>query len=395
MIIMKGKNVPELTRQEADILEWLRDREGEMIDLLRQMVDQDSPSHMKEETDRAGIIIENFLREREVATERFEHDSLGFMLKAQTGSGSSPHRLLLAHRDTVFPIGEAGRRPFNITGDLAYGPGVADMKAGLVLNAFILAAFQDLGIPIRVTGLFSSDEEIGSPFSRDIITREAKGACCVLNSEPGRMSGNVVTKRKGGRFMKLLVTGRPAHSGADISKGASAIEALARKIVKLHALTDHATGLTVNVGLVSGGTSVNTSAPSATAGIDLRFVNDAQSQEAMRAINEIVGNTEIEGTAAALSIEGEFLPMYENEETLSLFRTYRACAALVGYAVGHEDTGACSESGFAQATDSPTLCAIGPVGGRAHTPDEYVEVATIVPRTCAAALTLLRHNIDK
>nr|WP_245432406.1 M20 family metallopeptidase [Mesorhizobium loti] len=381
-----------LSAAEQRVIEWIRAHQSEMVELLQRLVNQDSPSNVKAETDRAGAILEDFLKNNGIVTERLEHENLGFMLRGHTGKTEDRHCLLLAHRDTVFPSGEAAARPFHQTKDHAFGPGVADMKAGAVMNAFVLAAFKQTGCDHHLVGLFSSDEEIGSPFSRALITREADGARCVLNSEPGRMSGNVVTKRKGGRFMRLDVLGRPAHSGADITKGASAIEELAHKIVELHALTDHGTGVTVNVGLVSGGISVNTSAPSATGRIDLRFPDDGLGGQAMDAIQAIVDKATVSGTSASLAIEGEFLPMYQNAQTLGLFDTYRAAAASLGFSVGHEPTGACSESGFAQSTGAATLCAVGPVGGRAHTPDEYIEVSTIVPRASAAALTLLRYR---
>ena len=377
--------------QTQKVQDWLVSREKEMLNLLQRLVDQDSPSKVKDDTDRAGIIIENFLHQNDIETERFEHPELGFLLKGHSGNKQSQHRLLLAHRDTVFPAGEATTRPFSQSEGRAYGPGVADMKAGAVMNAFILAAFKQTGCDEHLVALFSSDEEIGSPFSRDLIVQEAQGALCVLNAEPGRMSGNVVTKRKGGRFMRLDVAGKPAHSGADISKGASAIEELAHKIVKLHALTDYSTGVTVNVGLVSGGISVNTSAPFAKGYIDLRFPDETLGNSAMTAINEIVSQSTVAGTSASLTVEGEFLPMYENSDTMDLFKAYQSSAQSLGFAVGHEPTGACSESGFAQSTGAPTLCAVGPVGGNTHTPEEYIELDSIMPRTLAAAFTLLQY----
>lgn len=378
--------------QTRQVIDWLGSHETEMIELLQQLVDQDSPSRDKTGTDNAGAIIEGFLRKNGVATQRYEHPELGFLLRSQTGNVEARHYLLLAHRDTVFPTGEAAARPFSRNNGRAYGPGVADMKAGAIMNAFILAAFAQTGSDQNLVGLFSSDEEIGSPFSRELIVNEARGAICVLNSEPGRVSGNVVTKRKGGRFMRLDVAGRPAHSGADISKGVSAIEELANKIVKLHALTNYTTGVTVNVGLVTGGISVNTSAPFATGHIDLRFPDDRLGEGAMAAIISIVNEATVEGTSASLSVEGEFLPMYENEDTMDLFKAYKSAAESVGFVVSHEPTGACSESGFAQSTGAPTLCAVGPVGGNSHTPEEYIEADSILPRAQAAALTLMRYR---
>ena len=140
--------------------------------------------------------------------------------------------VLMGHRDTVFPKGEAARRPFRIENGRAYGPGVADMKAGLVMNAFVLAAFRKFGAaPGPMVGLFTGDEEIGSPEGRIAIEAEGRMARAVFNSEPGRPSGNVVTARKGGVFMMLSIEGKAAHSGGNFEAGISAIEELARKII--------------------------------------------------------------------------------------------------------------------------------------------------------------------
>jgi glutamate carboxypeptidase len=307
------------------------------------------------------------------------------------GAGSNTTILLMGHRDTVFPKQEATRRPFRIANGRAYGPGVADMKAGLVMNAFVLAAFEKFGgAPAPLVGLFTADEEIGSPSSRPLIESEARRARAVFNSEPGRPSGAVVTGRKGGVFMRFEVTGKAAHSGANFSAGISAIDELARKVIALHAVTDLDKGTTVNVGLISGGQTVNTVAPWAKGEIDLRFVTPADREAAMAKISEIVATSFVAGTSATLEIAGEFLPLVQNQDGKRLFDLYTGCAGELGLKVGAEFTGGCADSGFAANVGAPTLCATGPVGGLAHTPEEYLEVETIVPRAQALALAVMR-----
>ncbi|MBN8900734.1 MAG: M20 family metallopeptidase, partial [Rhodospirillales bacterium] len=305
-------------------------------------------------------------------------------------SNAGANIVLMGHRDTVFPDGEATRRPFTIRDGIAYGPGVADMKAGLVMNCFVLAAFARFGAaPAPLVGLFTGDEEIGSPEGRAVIEAEARRARVVFNSEPGRVSGNVVTGRKGGVFMGFRITGKAAHSGGNFQDGISAIEELARKIQALHALTDLARGITVNVGLVSGGQSVNTVAPWAEGQIDLRYVQPEDKDEAMAAIAAIIGRAYVPGTSAELSIKGEFLPLTQTPAAKQLFDLYVDAAAETGFRTDGEFTGGCADSGFTAAMGAPTLCAVGPVGGKAHSPDEFLRLDSLVPRAQACARAIL------
>jgi glutamate carboxypeptidase len=206
------------------------------------------------------------------------------------------------------------------------------------MNTFVLEALRRFGAPCRLTALYTSDEEIASPSSRPVIEAEAKVARAVFNSEPGRPSGNLVSRRKGAAFIELEVTGRAAHSGAAHAEGVSAIEALARKVQRLHRLTDYDLGTTVNVGLVQGGTAVNTVAARATAAIDVRFPT-------MNIMEKILG------------------------EVREICRS--------------------ADSGFTAALGTATLCGTGPVGGNAHRDDEWCRIDTLVPRARALALTIL------
>jgi glutamate carboxypeptidase len=302
----------------------------------------------------------------------------------------------MGHRDTVFPKGEVAKRKFKIEGTRAYGPGVADMKAGLVMNAFVLEAFKRFGgAPAPLAGLITSDEEIASPSSRPVIERVAREASAVFNSEPGRPTGNVVTGRKGGIFLKLEVFGKAAHSGGSFEKGISAIGELAHKIVALHNLTDLKRGITVNVGLISGGQSVNTTAPLAEGRIDLRYVKPSDRAYAVGAIQKIVDSVTVPGTTAKLEILGEFAPLAQSDASQNVFDTYSAAAKDLGMTVKGEFSGGCADSGFTAGVGCPTICAVGPVGGNAHTAEEYLDVDTMVPRAQAMALAILRLKLDR
>src|SRR5881227_2570459 len=265
---------------EKAVVEWLGDQKGAMLSLLEDIVNIDGGSYDKAGVDAVGARLRGFLEGQGIACETIENEKFGDALRATVGGPSNSAIILMGHRDTVFPKGEPTRRPFKIENGKAYGPGVADMKAGLVMNAFVLAAFKKFGgAPGPLVGLFTSDEEIGSPACRPMIEAEARRARAVFNSEPGRPTGNVVTGRKGGVFMKMEIIGKAAHSGGNYVEGISAIEELARKIVALHAITDLTRGTTVNVGLISGGQTVNTVAPWAKCEIDLRYVTPADGED--------------------------------------------------------------------------------------------------------------------
>jgi glutamate carboxypeptidase len=386
--------MPTGNAQEIRIIDWLASREGDMIALLEKLVNTDSGSYDKAGVDAVADQLREFLEAEGVACERFAIDTHGDALRATVpapGQGGNQPVLLMGHRDTVFPKGEPDRRPFRIDNDIAYGPGVADMKAGLVMNAFLLAAFARFGgAPAPMVGLFTGDEEIGSPTSRPYIEAEARNARAVFNSEPGRLSGNVVTGRKGGIFFHCEVTGKAAHSGANFQDGASAIEELARKIQALHALTDLDRGQTVNVGLISGGQSVNTVAPHAECQIDLRYVEPDDREEIVAAIERIVRECSVPGTSASIRIFGEFLPLKQSSQAKALFNQYVGNAREAGLKVGGEFSGGCADSGFAAAVGAPTICGTGPIGGKAHSPEEFLELDSIVPRAQALALTVLR-----
>jgi glutamate carboxypeptidase len=386
-----------ITAREAEVLAWLDAQYQPMVDLLGDLVDTDSGSLDKAGVDRAGEILQAHLEAQGVACEVTDHPTAGFFLQATvppSGGTANDHVLLLGHRDTVFPKGTAKERPFRIQGRLGYGPGVSDMKAGLVMNAFVLEAFGRVGgAVLPLVGLFTSDEEIASPASRPVIEAAAQGARAVFNAEPGRAAGpggNVVSGRKGAMFLTVEVTGIPAHSGGAHDKGVSAIEELCRKVTALHALTDYASGTTVNVGLIEGGVSINTVAPFAKARVDVRFKTLAAMAAAEVAVQKTLETVHLAGTTTRLAERAAFLPLEQTPANLALFEHYVACAADLGLTVGGEYTGGSADSGYTSALGAPTLCGTGPIGAKAHTPDEVCELDTIPLRAKALALAIMR-----
>lgn len=374
-------------RQQA--LDWLAGQGEAMESLLQRIVDTDSNSYDKVGVDAVGALLAAELEADGILLERMPVEGFGDVMLAEVSGATGKPVLLLGHRDTVFPKGTTTTRGYSRDATLAYGPGVADMKGGLVLNCFALKALKRAGqLPYPVQVLYTGDEEIGSGSARGHIETAARAARAVLNTEPGRASGNVVSARKGGATLIIEVSGRAAHSGVNHADGASAIEALARKIVKLHALTDYPAGITTNVGLMSGGTSSNTVAPSATAKLDVRFIELKHWDQIFEAIQKIVAEEELPGTSAVLKEATTFLPM-EAQHSTRLLALYQQQAQTLGFSVEGEFTGGCADSGFTASLGIPTLCGLGPVGGKVHTDREYLELDTLVPRAQALVATIL------
>lgn len=386
----------DATSTEAQLTGWLAAQQQAMVDLLREMVDIDSGSYHKPGIDAVGAVLERFFTAHGIALERLPQAKHGDCLRALVpwdgpAGNAGGNIVLMGHRDTVYPLGEVARRPFAIRDGIAYGPGVADMKAGLVMNAFVLAAFRKFGgAPAPLVGLYTGDEEIGSPEGRPVIEAEARRARAVFNSEPGRVSGNIVTGRKGGVFSAFRITGKAAHSGGSFTEGISAIEELARKIQAIHALTDLDRGVTLNVGLVSGGQSVNTVAPWAEGQIDFRYVRPEDRDDIMAKLGAIIERSYVPGTKAELTVRGEFLRLNQTPAARKLFELYVEAAADSGFKTEGEFTGGCADSGFTAAVGAPTICAVGPVGGKAHSPDEFLRLDSLIPRAQACARAILR-----
>jgi glutamate carboxypeptidase len=381
--------------KERAVLDWLADKGPEMEALLAELVAIDSGSHDPAGVEAVRARIAAFFAERGIETSDVPTAG-GDCLAARIGPRSNGgHVLLMGHMDTVFPEGEAARRPFTVENRdgkrIGRGPGASDMKAGLVMNAFLLAGFEATGgAPIPIAALYTRDEEIGSANGRGAIEGAAQGARAVFNAEPGRKSGNVVKGRRGGTFFRAIVEGRSAHAGQNPHEGRSAIEEMARKILAWHALTSEDPDVTVSVGIVSGGQAVNMISPFCEAQIDLRFAEPETGERLEREIRAIAETCTRDGLTGALERLGGFLPVVETPDNQALVEHYLAAARDLGHSTGAEFTRSCADSGFTANLGIPTVCGTGPVGGNAHSPEEYVELDTFVPRAQAVALSILR-----
>ncbi len=365
---------------------------GDHLARIGEWVKLESPTEAAASVNRLVAYIEQGLAEAGVETERIPgRDGLGDHLRARVrGCREGRGILVLGHIDTVWPLGTLQKMPFRIDGDRAFGPGVYDMKAGSYLGFEALRSLVRGGVTpeLSVTMLFTADEEIGSPTSRALIEAEARRSRYVLVPEPGvGPERAVVTSRKGwGRF-HMSVKGRPAHAGANHDRGRSAITELAKQILALEAITDYARGVTVNVGVVRGGTRSNVVPAFAEAEIDLRAPTLA---EADRASSLILGRGPI-GPDIEVTVEGGMNrpPFERTPEVVALYEKAKTLAADLGFELAETSRGGVSDGNFTAALGVPTLDGLGCCGDGAHAENEHILISSI-PQRLGLMIMLLR-----
>ena len=359
---------------------------------LRTLVNINSGTYTPEGVARVAEFLAPRFVEMGFGTELVPGDRMGPQLVARhTGTGQG-RVLIIGHMDTVFPDGEAERRPFDIHDDCAYGPGVFDMKSGLLVAMYALRALIEAGeTPWQtLTMICNSDEEIGSPESHTLIEAEAQQADLAMVLEPTSDLARVTTARKGAASYTLEIRGVAAHAGVEPHRGRSAILEMAHRIVALHALNGTIPGVTVNVGVVQGGERPNVVAETAYAEIDVRAADEEGVQAIEAALARVVADTNVPDTTAML--EGFFAhrPFTQSPQSERLFALASEAAAELGITLRGEPTGGASDGNTTAGLGVPTLDGLGLVGGLAHNPGEYVEIASIAPRI-ALLMGLLRR----
>jgi glutamate carboxypeptidase len=352
-----------------------------ILDGIRRWVEIETPTEAPEQVNRLATLVAEGYRDLPVSIERIAgKDGCGDHLLARSSFGQDkPGILVLSHLDTVHPIGFIERLPFRIEGDSAFGPGIYDMKGGayLAYHAFRQLCAAGAHSPLGVTQLYVSDEEIGSPTSRALIEAEGQKAKYVLVTEPARDGGKIVTGRKGvGRF-DVFIKGAPAHAGSRPEDGRSAIRELANVIQSLEALNDSARGITVNVGVVRGGTRPNVIAEEAYAEVDLRVPTMADADDLVAKILGLKSRSE----GVTVKITGELnRPPYEKGNAgAALFEHARTLAAELGFDLVDTFTGGGSDGNFT-APLTATLDGLGVDGKGAHTHYEQMYISSIEPR---------------
>jgi glutamate carboxypeptidase len=352
-----------------------------ILDGIRQWVEIETPTEAPEQVNRLATLVTDGYRDLPATIERIKGQSgCGDHLVARSSWGQdAPGILVLSHLDTVHPLGFIKRLPFRIEGDSAFGPGIYDMKGGayLAYHAFRQLCAGRERSPLGVTQLYVSDEEIGSPTSRALIESEGLKAKYVLVTEPARDGGKIVTGRKGvGRF-EILIRGIPAHAGSKPEDGRSAIRELANVIATLEAMNDPKRAVTVNVGVVRGGTRPNVIAEEAFAEVDLRVPTMADADDLVARILNLKSQSE----GVTVTVTGELnRPPYEKGNAgAALFEHAKTLAAEIGFDLVDTSTGGGSDGNFT-AAHTATLDGLGVDGKGAHTHYEQMYISSIEPR---------------
>ncbi len=356
--------------------------------LLEALVNMDTGSRSPDGLASAGNWIQEQLVGLGLSVERREHANAGPTLVGRRSGAGRLRLLFLGHYDTVFDSGEPGRRPFRVEAGRAYGPGVADMKGGIVTLWEALRALNEAGWNdfAALTVIHNADEEVGSSASRGIIETEGRNCDLCLVHEPGRSDGSVVTARKGVGRYTITVHGRAAHAGVNPEDGASAVVALARKILEIHALNDLSRGVSANTIVTAGGTRSNVVPDLAEAEIDLRLPTAALGAETIARLEEIARAEHLPGTHATLSGEINRPPFEAGPGSLALFGLAQEAAAMLGFPLSAATTGGGSDGNFIAPLGVPVLDGMGAVGGGYHGPDEYLEIVTLPQRAALTAL---------
>ncbi|MCA1571751.1 MAG: M20 family metallopeptidase [Chloroflexi bacterium] len=357
---------------------------------LAELVNIDCGSYTADGVNRVADAVSSVMQGLGLDVERIRHEptdgapQLGDLLIGRSG-GDGARLLLIGHMDTVFDPGTAAARPYRVEGDRAFGPGVTDMKAGLLAGLHAVSALSGEGHRPRITFVANPDEEIGSPFSTPIIRDLAPQHDVVLVLECARANGDIVSARKGIADYHLDLVGRAAHAGVEPEKGRSAILEAAHQVLALHALNGRWPSVTVNAGLIRGGTRPNVVPERCELQVDLRAATIGAFDAASAEVERLAGAPTVEGVSIELHRMGGHPPMERTDASGRLVALAASIAGELGFELADAATGGASDANTTAALGIPTLDGLGPVGGDDHSVDEWLDLASVIPRTTLLA----------
>ena len=363
------------------------------VEDLRTMVNIDCGSFTRAGVNAVADLCEARFRAGGWSVERTPHvpaagePGLGDLLIGRLRGAGGPRVLLVGHMDTVFDEGTVAERPFRIDGDIASGPGVSDMKGGLLAGFAAVEALQEAGFDgfERITYVCNPDEEIGSVFSGPVIRSLAPEHDAAFVLEGARANGDIVSARKGITDLVIEVEGRAAHAGVEPDKGRSAILEAAHLAIGIQALHGRWPGVTVNVGVIHGGTRTNVVPARCELHVDLRSPEASTLDAAAAEIERICAEHSVPDVRTTVRANGWHRPMEKGEGGARLVELAVGVAADLGFEVRDAATGGASDANTTSAAGTPTLDGLGPVGGDDHAPGEWLDLTSVVPRVALLA----------
>ena len=367
----------------------------EMLALWKELVDIESGSSDKAGVDAVAVRLEHELKSMGATTKIISMAEAGNMLIGEfSAPGNEQGVLFIGHMDTVFKKGALAERPFTIREGKAYGPGVLDMKGGIVTLLYAIKGLQAAGYKMRpIKVVLAGDEEVGHAKSNatEVFAEAAKGHIAAFNCETGFVDDGLVVGRKGSVLFTLEVKGVAAHVGNDPENGRNAILEMSHKVIAIQELTDWEEGTTYNVGVIQGGTVPNAVPDYAKIVVDVRY-NDPSILPAIQEKMERIANTTyVDGTHTAMSTRNSIIPMKTTDEIHQLFSLVKAAYLENGFGDPYEKSvGGGSDSAYTVLAGVPTVCAMGVKGGRNHSPEEYAVVDTLFERAKLLAACVLK-----
>lgn len=372
----------------AETLAYLQTLKPQMLDQLKEWVEIESPSTDKAAVDRFGERVAVAFGDMGMSVEIDTQASAGNNLIARW-IGKGPKILLIGHIDTVWEIGTLQKMPFRVENDIAYGPGIYDMKAGIVVALFALQLLREHGLHhSNITFILNSDEEVGSEGSRELIEREARDSACALVLEPAGPDNGLKTKRRGAGDYIVHAVGRTAHAGAEPEKGINALEELSRQILQIQSWNHERKGISSHVTIVQGGSRSNVIPDKATGIVDVR----CDTMDDMTWLEQQFRGLKAHHPEARIEIEGGFNrpPFVRSDQVVALYEEASKLAEQFEYPVREYWTGGASDGNFTGAMGIPTLDGLGAEGAGAHAPHEQIRISSLPKRA-----NLLYHLIRK
>lgn len=380
--------------QKEQAFQFIDEHREEMLALWQELVNMESGSQNKPGIDAVAGRIQQVLASQGAVTRIIEMEQAGNMLIGEIGADrKEPKVLFLGHMDTVFPAGTVANRPFTIREGVAYGPGVLDMKGGIVAALYAMKALQAARYNARpLKMILAGDEEVAHVKSNaaDAFLVESRGAAAAFNCETGFTDDAIVVGRKGTAMFELKVKGVAVHAGNEPENGRSAILEVAHKVIDIQNLTNWETGTTFNVGVIEGGTVPNAVPGQAKIVVDVRYLEPALLPEIIRQIEEVAAKTYVRGTTTTVAEIPGIAPMKRTPGGDALFaivkQTYAEMELGTPYA---KLVGGGSDSSYSVMAGVPTICAMGVKGGRNHSPEEFAIVESLFERAKLLAACII------